>query len=144
MLEQVQGIPQVLICLCLSGLLRMTFVVGGISRCGSRQVDFTEFAWIYLEVWPMTVPIHPARGEMTQGREGKMGTLWWRFYIYFKYSLSCLIFQPLPCSPQKYKEKNRMDKAFLLFLLPPVGILRTKNRSRLSSEHRHLLQFVIL
>ena len=35
MLEQVQGIPWVLLCLCLSGLLCMTFVMGGISRGGS-------------------------------------------------------------------------------------------------------------
>jgi len=40
MLEQIQGIPQVLIRLCLSGLLRMTFVMGGISRGGSRQLFF--------------------------------------------------------------------------------------------------------
>ena len=44
MLEQIQGIPRVLIRLCLSGPLRMTFVMGGTSRGGSRQVDFTEFA----------------------------------------------------------------------------------------------------
>ena len=35
MLEQIQEIPQVLIPLCLSGLLRMTFVMGEISRGGS-------------------------------------------------------------------------------------------------------------
>ena len=37
MLEQVQGVPRILICLCLSGLLRMTFVMGGISRGGSQE-----------------------------------------------------------------------------------------------------------
>ena len=37
MLEQIQGIPRGLICLCLSGSLRMTFVMGGISRGDSRQ-----------------------------------------------------------------------------------------------------------
>ena len=35
MLEQVQGVPQILIHLYLSGLLHMTFVMGGISRGGS-------------------------------------------------------------------------------------------------------------
>ena len=38
MFEQVQEIPWVLICLYLSGLLHTTFVMGGISRGGSRQV----------------------------------------------------------------------------------------------------------
>ena len=38
MLEQVQGIPRVLIRLCLSGLLRMTFVMSGISRGGPRHL----------------------------------------------------------------------------------------------------------
>ena len=42
MLKQVQGAPQVLICLCLSGPLRMTFVMGGISCGGSRQ----DIAWL--------------------------------------------------------------------------------------------------
>ena len=37
MLEQVQGVPQVLTHLCLSGLFLMTFVMGGISRAGSQQ-----------------------------------------------------------------------------------------------------------
>ena len=37
MLEQIQGIPRVLIRLCLSGLLHMTFVIGGISRGGYQQ-----------------------------------------------------------------------------------------------------------
>ena len=35
MLEQIQGIPWGIICLCQSGLFRMTFVMGGISRGGS-------------------------------------------------------------------------------------------------------------
>ena len=38
MLEQVQGIPRVLICLCLSGLLHMTFVMGGISHGGPQHL----------------------------------------------------------------------------------------------------------
>ena len=38
MLEQVQGIPRVLIHLRLSDLLLMTFVMGGISCGGSQQV----------------------------------------------------------------------------------------------------------
>ena len=37
MLKQVQGIPRVLIRLGLSGLLRMTLVMGGISHGGSWQ-----------------------------------------------------------------------------------------------------------
>ena len=37
MLEQIQGVPRGLIRLCLSGLFRMTFVMGGISRGGSQQ-----------------------------------------------------------------------------------------------------------
>ena len=40
MLEQVQGVPRVLIHLCLSGLFLMTFVMGGISHAGSRQAPF--------------------------------------------------------------------------------------------------------
>ena len=35
MLKQIQGVPWGLICLCLSGLFLMTFVMGGISRGGS-------------------------------------------------------------------------------------------------------------
>ena len=37
MLELVQGVPRILICLCPSDLLRVTFVMGGISRGGSRH-----------------------------------------------------------------------------------------------------------
>ena len=37
MLKQIQGVPWDLICLCLSGLFRMTFVMGGISRGGYWQ-----------------------------------------------------------------------------------------------------------
>ena len=37
MLEQVQGVPQVLTHLCLSGLFLMTFVMGGISHAGSQR-----------------------------------------------------------------------------------------------------------
>jgi len=37
MLDQIQGVPWGLICLCLSGLFRMTFVMGGISRGGYWQ-----------------------------------------------------------------------------------------------------------
>ena len=40
MFEQVQGIPRLLIRLCLSGLPCMTFVLGGISHGGSRQTWF--------------------------------------------------------------------------------------------------------
>ena len=40
--EQVQGIPRVLIRFCLSGLLRMTFVMGGISGGSSGSMDLTE------------------------------------------------------------------------------------------------------
>ena len=36
MLEQVQGVPQVLIQLCPSGLFLMTFVMGEISQAGSQ------------------------------------------------------------------------------------------------------------
>ena len=39
MLEQIQGVPRGLICLCLSGLLHMTFVMGGISCGGSRHIS---------------------------------------------------------------------------------------------------------
>ena len=42
MLEQVQGIPRVLFRLCLSGPLRMTFVMGGISCGSSGSMDLTE------------------------------------------------------------------------------------------------------
>ena len=37
MLEQVQGVPRVLTCFCLSGLFLMTFVMGGISHSGSQR-----------------------------------------------------------------------------------------------------------
>ena len=37
MLEQIQGVPRGLICLCLSGLFHMTFVMCEISHRGSRQ-----------------------------------------------------------------------------------------------------------
>ena len=37
MLEQIQGVPRGLICLCLSGLFHMTFVMSEISHHGSRQ-----------------------------------------------------------------------------------------------------------
>ena len=37
MLEQVQGVPRVLTCFCLSGLFLMTFVMGGISHAGSQR-----------------------------------------------------------------------------------------------------------
>ena len=37
MLEQIQGVPRGLICLCLSGLFHMTFVMSEISHRGSRQ-----------------------------------------------------------------------------------------------------------
>ena len=38
MLEQVQGVPRVLTCLCLSGFFLMTLVMGGISHAGSQHL----------------------------------------------------------------------------------------------------------
>ena len=49
MLEQIQGFPWGLICLCLSGLFRMTFVMGGISHGGSWQV-FIETLMLQLKL----------------------------------------------------------------------------------------------
>jgi hypothetical protein len=53
MLEQIQGVPQGLIHLCLSGLLHMTFVMGGISRGGSQHMSFSisikEFTMVLIE-----------------------------------------------------------------------------------------------
>ena len=53
MLEQIQGVPWGLIRLCLSGSLRMTFVMGGISRGGSRQIttDNTEIQRIIRDYY---------------------------------------------------------------------------------------------
>ena len=53
MLKQIQGVPWGLIHLCLSGSLRMTFVMGGISRGGSRQIttDNTEIQRIIRDYY---------------------------------------------------------------------------------------------
>ena len=51
--EQVQGIPRVLIHFCLSGLSRMTFVTGGISRGGSWHHIIYNMNIMYILYMPI-------------------------------------------------------------------------------------------
>ena len=73
MLGQVQGASPVLIRLCMSDPLRMTFVMGGNSRAGSRQMAEDEMAG-----WHHRLDRH----EFEQLRELVMDREAWRAAIH--------------------------------------------------------------
>ena len=78
MLKQIQGVPWGLICLCLSGPLLMTFVMGWISRGSSWQYRRLGFdPWVGKIPWRrerLPAGSHHRRSHPWQGH---VEEIWW-------------------------------------------------------------------